>query len=509
MRDHRGAFALRAAACAALLAWAAGSTALAQPYAADGGFDRPWRVAGGQVRPVATLTLDRGVATLVRVDEGVLVAQPLDGGAPRRLDEADGVRWVVADGALDRPLVAVWSRRDPTTGRYVFGWSEGGELLRTVQPLEPVPVAAAAGPVVLVARGLGADAVIERLEPGGTTAVLHRTELRLAALSAAAGDDDAVHLTWLEGRTEASAFGTRADWTVRAATWRPSEGTLVPVDLGPAPDGFAPTTTTWDAGAVRRTWVDRDGVVQVTTGDVAVAATTEIAAAAGRPVAAFANAVFGSAEGTVWRTTAAGSVPVAWSPLVIAQAWAVHDRAGVTHLAWVGTETGGQHALYAADDRRPMARTWRDHLAARLGWSPWNLAEEAAGQAAGSALVAVLMAMAAAPLLWLLAIPFAGRGSARRARWRGALLGAALGPALVAAAIAGGVAAATLAPLIGGWTTLATATLVAALVGVLAWSRRDLEPAPAFVAAGVTAVAVATAVVAFVAFQRWLALTLV
>ena len=43
----------------------------AQPFAADGGFDRPRLVSRGQDRPAATLTLDAGEATLVRVDGGV------------------------------------------------------------------------------------------------------------------------------------------------------------------------------------------------------------------------------------------------------------------------------------------------------------------------------------------------------------------------------------------------------------------------------------------------------
>jgi hypothetical protein len=187
----------------------------------------------------------------------------------------------------------------------------------------------------------------------------------------------------------------------------------------------------------------------------------------------------------------------------------VRDAGGVTHLAWVGTETGGQHALYASDDRAPMVRTWRDHLAARLGWSPWNLAEEAAGQGAASALIAVLAAMVAAPVLWLASIVLAGRRSARRARWRGAVFGALLGPVVVVGVLVAGVAGATLWPLVGGPATLAIATALGLGLGGAVWARRDMEPAPAFVASGTTAVAVAAAVVAFVAFQRWLALTLI
>jgi hypothetical protein len=497
---------------AVVLATAALSgVAFAQPYAADGGFDRPRLVARGQERPVAALALDEGVATWVHVDAGALVATPLPDGAPRRLGAAEGVRWIAADGGVDRPLVAVWHRRDPRTGRYVFSWTAGGELLRTVQPLEPVPVATDEGPALFVVRGQGTEAVLERLAVDDPDPVLYRTGLRLSGLSATADGTGKVHLTWLEGRTEATPLGTRSSWTARAATWTAADGLAGPVDLGAALGDAPPTTTDASDGGIERTWVDDTGAVRQAAFDprAALGAPTDVASLrAGRPVASLGGAGYVAEGGTVWRVAAGAATPVVWSPLVVAQAWAARDVNGVTHLAWLGTETGGQHALYVADDRLPMVRTWRDHLAAWLGWSPWNMTEEAAGQTAASALVAVLLAMAAAPLLWLASIAFAGRGSARTARWRGATVGALLAPSAFAAALAAGAAGATLWPLVGGPATLALATLAGFGVGGVLWSRRDMEPTPAFVAAGTTAVAVASAVVAFVAFQRWLSLTI-
>ncbi|MDF1522859.1 MAG: hypothetical protein P1P87_08575, partial [Trueperaceae bacterium] len=55
------------AAVGALLA-ALSTLAAAQPYAADGGFDRARLVAREQARPVAVLALDQGRATLVRIE---------------------------------------------------------------------------------------------------------------------------------------------------------------------------------------------------------------------------------------------------------------------------------------------------------------------------------------------------------------------------------------------------------------------------------------------------------
>ncbi len=507
-----GAWAAAAILVATILAAAGVGTARAQPYAADGGFDRPRLVSRGQDRPTAALALDAGEAAWVRIEGEALVVVPLAGGAARRLDAAEGVRWVAVDGGVDRPLVAVWQRRDPQTGRYVFSWNSGGEFLRTVQPLEPVPVATDAAPLLFVARGQGMEAILERLDEGDPGAVLYRTDLRLSGLSAVADATGTVQLTWLEGRTEATPLGTRSTWTARAAAWSAATGLVGPVDLGAALGDAPPTTTNVGDGRVERTWVDAEGLVRHAAfdPDAALATPDEVERTrSGRPVAALAGAIFIAEGGTVWRVAAGDATPVVWSPLVLARAWAVRDALGITHLAWVGTETGGQHALYAADDRSPMVRTWRDHLAARLGWSPWNLAEEAFGQAAASVLIAVLWAMVAAPVLWLASIAFAGRSSARRARWRGAIAGALLTPAVVVAALAAGVAGATLWPLVGGPATLALATAIGLGLGGVAWARRDMEPTPAFVASGTTAVAVAAAVVAFVSFQRWLALTLI
>ncbi len=498
---------------AAGLLFATSVWAAAQPFAADGGFDRPRAIAREQSRPVAALALDRGEAVLVRVEGDALVAQPLDGGEARTLDAADGVRGVVAAGGYDADLVALWYRRDLTTGRYVHSWTVGGELLRWVQPLDVALVAGDGGAQAFVARGSGDRAWIERLSGAAVDDIVYDTELRLGGLSATAGVGGNVHLTWLEGRTEVTALGTRASWKARAARIDATGTFAGPIDLGPAGGPEPATVTTWVDGRVERLWTAADGVVQRTShdGSGALVAVPATPIRPGRPVAALGDTVVVAEGHTLWRVDvlAGDGVPVAWSPFVVERASAVRDAAGVVHLAWIGTEPGGDHALYVADDRRPMVRTWRDRLAAALGWSPWNVAQEAAGQVAASALVAVLTAMASAPLLWLAAVLFAGRRSAGTARWRGAWTGAALAPLALAVAIALGGRYEVMIGFVGGAATLAVATLLALAGGGLLWSRRDLEPTPAFVVAGTTSVAIAAALVAFVSFQHWLAWTLI
>ncbi len=492
---------------------AASLWATAQPYAADGGFDRPRAIAREQSRPVAALALDRGEAVLVRIEGDALVVQRLDGTTQGTLDEADGVRGVVAAGGEDADLVALWYRRDLTTGRYVHTWTAGGELVRWIQPFDVALAAAADGAHAFVVRGTGDRAAITRLTGAPSEDVVYDTALRLGGLSVAMGASGEVHLTWLEGRTEVTALGNRASWKARAARLDRRGALTGPIDLGPAGGPVPATVTAWSDGRVERLWTDDEGRVRWTShdDDRPLAPVAAPPLHVGRPVAALGDAVVIAEDHTLWRVDLQSdeTVPIAWSPFVVERAWAVRDASDVVHVAWWGTEPGGDHALYVSDDRRPMVRTWRDRLAAALGWSPWNVGQEAAGQVAASALVAVLTAMASAPLLWLAAALLAGRRSAGIARWRGAWTGAALAPLGVATALALGTPLEIMSDLVGGGATLAIASVVALVGGGLLWSRRDLEPTPAFVVAGTTSVALAAGLVAFVAFQRWLAWTLI
>ena len=492
-----------------------------QPYAADGGFDRPRALLPQLERPLATLALDRGRASLVSWEDGAVVVRDLAGdGDTRRLGDVERVRDLTVAGAVDAALQAIWAWRDLTTGRYVYRATFTEEPFESGQLLPLVAVQQAGETWLFSHRGRDAGAEIVRLAPDGAAIPLYRTDLQITGLSAAAADG-VVHLTWVEGFTETTAFGSASDWQAQAAWWSPDGSWEGPVPLGNADGQVGRTATAVETGAgalVQRTWTGEDGVARrwrIAASDaLAGPAVGVVPLVAGRPIgttlAGGVGTDFVVRGNTVWRVTDPTSRPVAvaWSPVVIREGWAVLDGDGIHHLLWIGSEAGGRDALYASDDRRPMVRGPLDEVAAAFGWRPWSVAEEAAGQLGASLLAAVLVSASTLPLLWALAVVFARGASTAAARWRGALTGAALpGVGILAAAVLGAPTD-VLWPLVGGIATLAGASAVAALLAAWFWRHRDLEPLPAFVGAAATALACATVGIVFVGFQAWVALGL-
>ncbi len=506
---------------AVLVAAVAGAFAWAQPYAADGGFDRPRALLPHLERPLATLALDRGRASLVSWEDGTVVARDLSGDREARpLGDADGVRDLTVAGAHDAPLQAIWAWRDLTTGRYLYRSTFADEPFESGQLLPLTAVQQSGETWLFSHHGRDAGAEIVRLTPTGEAITLYRTDLQITGLSAAAADG-VVHLTWIEGFTETTALGSASDWRAQAAWWSPDGRWAGPAELGAADGQVERTATAVEAGTgalAQRTWTGDDGIARrwrVPAADPLEGPALGVAAlVAGRPIGTTLAAGVGTdfvARGhTVWRVGEPASPPVAvaWSPVVIREGWAILDAEGIHHLAWIGSEAGGRDVLYASDDRRPMVRGPLDEIAAAFGWRPWSVAEEAVGQLGASLLAAVLVSASTLPLLWALAVVLARRASAAAARWRGALTGAALPGLGVLAAVVLGAPAAVLWPLVGGVGALAAASAGAALLAAWLWRGRDLEALPAFVGAGATALACATAGIAFVGFQAWVDLGL-
>jgi hypothetical protein len=492
-----------------------------QPYAADGGFDRPRALLPHLERPLAVLALDQGRASVVSWEDGTVVVRDLAGERdPRPLGEADGVRDLTVASAVDAALQAIWAWRDLTTGRYLYRSTFADAPFERGQLLPLVAVQQAGETWVFSHRGRDAGAEIVRLAPDGEAIPVYRTDLQITGLSAAAADG-VVHLTWVEGFTERTAFGSASDWQAQAAYWAPDGRWGGPTALGNADGQVGRTATAAEAGTgalVQRTWTGDDGVVRrwrVAASDPLEEPAGGVATlVAGRPIGTTLAAGTGTdfiARGhTIWRVADPASAPVAvaWSPVVIREGWAVLDAEGFHHLAWVGSEAGGRDVLYASDDRRPMDRGPLDEIAAAFGWRPWSVAEEAAGQLGASLLVAVLVSAGTLPLLWALAVVLARGTSADTARWRGALAGAALPGVGVLVASVLGARASVLWPLVGGVATLVGASTVAALLAAWLWRNRDLEALPAFVGTGATALACATVGIVFVGFQAWVGLGL-
>ena len=512
---------------AALVAALASAFAWGQPYAADGGFDRPRALLPQLERPLATLALDRGRASAVSWEDGTVVVRDLAGdGDARPVGSADGVRDLMVAGSHDAPAQAIWAWRDLTTGRYLYRSTFAGGSFESGQLLPLVAVQQAGETWVFSHRGRDAGAEVVRITPDGEAIPLYRTDLQITGLSADAADG-VVHLTWVEGFTETTAFGSASDWRAQAARWSPDGHWAGPVLLGDADGQVGRTVTAVEAGAAavaQRTWTGSDGIAQrwrVAAADpLREPAIGVVALVAGRPIGTtLADGIgtdFVVRGSTVWRVGDPASPPVAvaWSPVVIREGWAVLDAEGVHHLAWIGSEAGGRAAphgrdvLYASDDRRPMVRGPVDEIAAAFGWRPWSVAEEAAGQLGASLLAAILVSASTLPLLWALAIAFARGASAAAARLRGSLAGGALPGVGVLAASALGARADVLWSLVGGLGTLVGASAVAAGLAAWLWRKRDLEAMPAFVGAGATALACATVGIAFVGFQGWVDLGL-
>ncbi|HET8986268.1 MAG TPA: hypothetical protein VFN03_10955, partial [Trueperaceae bacterium] len=214
----------------ALVAWALAlfltvfATALAQPYAADGGFMRPRLVAGpGVVATIATASHE-GVMQIVWADADGIWRRPLrDAEAtPTRVAPAGSTRGVSATTAGGDIAVA-WLQRDLRTGRtsHSLTWRSHTYLLFESVLEVPMLVGEAGGtPWVLVApRADGrASLMLYRVSPAGDLEepiTLHATSLNVTGVRAA-GTDPTVrgptHIAWLEGRTSSSAFGSDSEW---------------------------------------------------------------------------------------------------------------------------------------------------------------------------------------------------------------------------------------------------------------------------------------------------------
>lgn len=488
----------------------------AQPYAADGGFDRPRAALAPQPRPALALALDGGAAHLVYVEGDRVVVAPVVAG--QGVDTAAAVtvmtgapfRDVFAGSAPHGTAPAVYGayHRDVATGRYEYRWHAAGEtrpLLSSPQVIELRLVVGADGPEAWAVRPTAAGGVVERYRwtsPRPEPEVVLTSELSLAAIDVAYDVDGHAHLSFLEGFSRAGDFGTVTEWTAWYLADALAEAPR-PTRLGEALGPQGGTVVCADGG-VLVLWTRVDGMVvqHHPRGEAAVLGP-------GRPVAATPGSVVWREGATMWvqaRPLPGGdAVPAAWSPVTIERGLAVLDAAGVTHLAWTGPGVGSGFSAYVSDDSSPMQRTLLDRIAAALGWAPWRVGEEALGQALGALLVALLASAAALPV-------FAAVASLLVRRLPPGAIAAA-GPLVGAGTIVFGqaaVLAATRLPAAATWGLLGlpwTAPVALAL-GLLAGARLvrrvDLEPVPAVVVGAMTSFFVGVGVLAFVTFQHWL-----
>ncbi len=512
----RAPAARRALALACLLAV---HLALAQPYAADGGFGEPSRVASGTL-PVVAAAAGEGVAYVVTADQDGVLAYPVGpgGGSASRVAGSETVRGVWAT-VVNGELAVAWVERDRNTGRTRHWLTYRGEshLLFTHTQETPLIVGPGAeGPWVLAALREEGEARLTLFtwRDGAPVrdAVLYATHLSVRGLFAL--DDpgpDApgpAWASWLEGETETTPVGVRSEW--HAYVMHVAAGSPV-VDLGLADviDERQTVALGRDAdGAVLATWRAQEANLQAsrvvrTTSGLVVTEQVDLGEA-GRPLAWHGEDAYWL-DGPYVRRAApfadGGPVSVAWSPVVVADADLDAAPDGPVTIAWYGREQGGEVEVYASDDTAPFEPGPVDRLAAAMGWSPWNVWEEAAGQALTAVIVGLVAALAVAPVLFLASLLLPRLPAVRgRPVAAGAVLGVVLPPVLVAS-LASRVPDARVS--VGSLAGLLVALVVGALVGYLATRRGDREAQLHVLVASAVTVLVGLTLWSFAYYRTW------
>lgn len=545
---------------------------LAQPFVADGGFGRPWQVAGIGIVPTVAVAADDARAVVVWADaDGVWLAELA---APASADQEGpaaedpgavnlagpgSIRGVTATMAGGEPAVA-WLERDLRTGNTAHTLTWRGRdypLFESIQEIDLALGSGAGRPWVLAAQRFGGQAHLQlytldesaELQPPIT---LHSTTLAVRGAAALSPPDPEAAMPslvgWLEGETSSGPFGPDAEWSAQALLLDASGAPLgEPLALGMAdviderqqvvlgpPSAVAGEPAgaegarareagerAREAGA-RALWLGVDGTLQLTAmtfgGDgVEIAATTDLGES-GRPLAIVGEHAYWHVDESITRVELGSSgspgavnrepISVAWSPVIVAGAeLAVAGSAREptrTIIGWFGRTQGGASEAYVTDDSRTFTPTITDHIGAVMGWSPWSLWQEAAGQLLTALLVGIIGVMVLAPLLFGLSLLLVrSKAFSDRPVLGGVVLGV-LTPVAIAVFIAlrfpqSGVAQ------MGqrGWGVAGMALLLGAVVAYLLNRRADREPQLGVLFTACTLALVAAATWAFVEYDAW------
>ncbi|MDE0528712.1 MAG: hypothetical protein OXH85_08475 [Truepera sp.] len=481
----------------------------AQPYAAAGGFDRPFLLGRTQTLPGVAAAEDRGGVFAFWDDgEGIVQAslsRPAE--PPVRLLEGRGFRTVHATSA-GGDLALAWVRREPGSGRTTHRLRWRGrelELLEAGQAYQLELAGSPEGPLTLYARGIRGRSVLILKPWGAPERALHSSSETISRYSLAVDSSGAVHISWLEGFNDPRAVGVASSkWTAYylrvAADGRPG----AVVTLGEATN----------PGPTFRSRVGLAGATPVvqwpTPGGRLV-----VAVPGQEPTALAPGTALGIADGQVYWTEGrsirrlpldrVGSEPtnVVWSPNT--PELAILVASGGDHfLAWYGPAAGGGYALRAAHDLSPIRLGLRDRVAARMGWRPWAFWPALGGQLLASLLAGLLVALALTPLFWLLSLLISHRGR----------IGSGTAPGIL---ISGGclIALASLLPLgnalgpdsgralTGTPLELAAALTAGALLTWLLRRRADSETQIGILVSACLNTATSLTVLVFIHFQTW------
>ena len=484
--------------------------ALAQPFAAAGGFDRPLEVATTNGTTRVALAGSDGTAQIFWSDNsGIYRRGALAPEAEAtRVVEGRGVRELTATEVLGDPAIA-WARRDLATARTHHWLSWRGEermVLESHQAYSLNVVETAGGPGVLIGRLEDGVNVLRLIAWDGSQSVVRRSDDSLVQYVARLDEAGVVHVAWLEGFTERGAIGfaPSGEWNAFSTTLDLDGEAAPAVELGPAryQGSESQVVVALAAEETRVLWPGPDG--EVLLGGPGV---EPLVVGRGSPVGLSDDGRIFWTEGFAIRSRSeagAEAINVSWSPITVTQGELVESE-GQLFLAWYGPARGGERRVYSANDLQPFQPGWRDRVAAAMQWSPWNFWEALAGQLLGALFAGVLISMVLSPVLWAVA------AAAVRTRWAndptiaGISLGAVTLLALLAlAGMRSRLPEATHIALFGSLPELVGTLLLASL---LTWGirrRTDSEQLIGVLGSAWLFVFLGSSTLAFLTFQSWL-----
>jgi hypothetical protein len=476
------------------------------PAIAAEGFGRPVRlgtIAAGGDAQVAMAGGAGGPIAVWEDGEGVRL-QALDGAEARREVASRGVRGVWAGQAGGAPVLA-WLERDLADGRTHLRWRWRGETrsaLRSGQPARVRVVRGGARPELLVATPVGDGwRLALHAWDGGRRAFGPRPQT-VAGLDAVR-DGAEVRISWLEGTNDVVLGRLEASWTAYLARWPDgADRPEAPRALGPARwRGAGDVTRQATAPPLQVGWPGPDGVLRVAAPDGPTRALEP-----GRLLGRLGGRWTWLRETEVRQLLGEDDVrTVLRLPAAPEHAAAAHV-AGVTGVAWSSGRYLGGLEVWAVSDRTAYRASWIERLALAMGWDPWRPWSAAGGHLLLSALAALLLSTAFAPLWWLgAALLSRRRDAAASPALEGALLGV-LSVAAVTAAVgtrAAATVSASAAALTGGPLGVAAAGAVGLAVATAALARRDLEATAGRLLAAWLAGLTMLLVLAFLTLTAW------